>query len=398
MSDFLIRLFIRDSKDIKNPAIRENYGKLAGWVGIASNLILFLLKMITGLLFRSIAIIADSINNLSDAGSSIITLIGFKLAGKPADEEHPYGHARMEYLTGLIVSFVIIFLGLQLISTSIEKILHPEEVQFSYITVFILAVSILVKLWQSKFNKKIGAIIQSVALQATASDSLNDAFSTSAVLLSLMIAKFSGIQLDGYMGVIVALFILFSGIRLVIETANPLLGNAPDRELVEAIQQKILVYDGVIGLHDLVIHSYGADRCFASVHVEVPAKQDIMLSHDIIDNIEYDFLKDMNIHLVIHLDPIVTDDERVNQLKAQLTHILQNVSLELSMHDFRVVFGNTHSNLLFDIEVPISFPMTDRELCHLMNQKVKEIDKTYNTVITIDRNYTSTKTKHTNIS
>ncbi len=396
MSDFLIKLFVPNHKDPNHPTARERYGKLAGWVGIGSNIFLFLLKMITGVLFHSIAIIADSINNLSDAGSSVITLIGFKLAGKPADEEHPYGHARMEYLTGLIVSLVIIFLGMELISTSVKKIFHPEEMQFSYVTIAILVVSILLKLWQSSFNKKIGKTIQSVALQATASDSLNDAFATTAVLLSLLIAKFIHVQLDGYMGVAVALFILISGVRLVIETANPLLGSAPDEELVTIIQQKILSYDGVIGLHDLVIHSYGADRCFASVHVEVPANQDIMLGHDMIDNIEYDFLKEMNIHLVIHMDPIVTDDPRVTQLKQQLTSIIQEISPNLSMHDFRVVFGNTHSNLLFDVAVPFSFHLSDQELCHLINQKVKTLDATYNTVITIDRNYISTKTKHDN--
>lgn len=394
MTEQIIKRFIKNPEDVKNPSVRESYGKLAGWVGVISNFFLFLIKILTGILFHSISITADAVNNLSDAGSSVITLIGFKLSGKPADEEHPYGHARMEYITGLIVSFVIIFLGLQLISSSADKIFHPDEVQFSYITIFVLTVSILTKLWQGMFNKKIGKIIHSAALQATSADSLNDVYATSAVLLSAVIAKFTGFQLDGYMGIAVALFIIVSGVKLVMETANPLLGTAPDKELIDIFYQKILSYDGVIGLHDLVIHNYGPERCFASVHVEVPAKQDIMLSHDIIDNIEYDFLNERNIHLVIHLDPIVTDDERVNRLKAQITEIVQAISEELSIHDFRVVFGNTHSNLLFDVTVPFSFQMNDKEFCHFIDQKVKQINETYNTVITVDRSYISTTTKN----
>ena len=394
MTEQIIKHFIKNRNDIKNPSVRESYGKLAGWVGVFSNFFLFLIKILTGILFRSISITADAVNNLSDAGSSVITLVGFKLSGKPADEEHPYGHARMEYITGLIVSFVIIFLGLQLISSSADKIFHPDEIHFSYITIFVLCISILIKLWQGMFNKKVGKIIHSAALQATATDSLNDVYATSAVLLSTIIARFSGFQLDGYMGVAVALFIIVSGVKLVIETANPLLGTAPDKEFIDVFYQKIFSYDGVIGLHDLVIHNYGPERCFASVHVEVPAKQDIMLSHDIIDNIEYDFLNELNIHLVIHLDPIVTDDERVNRLKEQIIEIVRTISEELSIHDFRVVFGNTHSNLLFDITVPFSFSMNDKELCHVIDQKVKQIDETYNTVITVDRSYISTTTKN----
>lgn len=394
MTEQIIKHFVKNRNDVKNPAVRETYGKLAGWAGVLSNSFLFLIKILTGIFFHSISIIADAVNNLSDAASSIITLIGFKLSGKPADAEHPYGHARMEYITGLIVSFVILFLGLQLISSSVNKIFHPEEVHFSYITFFVLAVSILLKLWQGMFNQKIGKRIHSSALQATAADSLNDVYATTAVLFSAVIAQFTGFQLDGYMGVAVALFIMISGIKFVIETVNPLLGTAPDKDLVNIFYQKILSYDGVIGLHDLVIHNYGPERCFASVHVEVPAKQDIMVSHDVIDNIEYDFLHDLNIHLVIHLDPIVTDDERVNHLKEQVTSIVKTVSEELSIHDFRVVFGNTHSNLLFDIMVPFSFSMSDKELCHVIDQKVKQLNETYHTVITIDRSYISTTTRN----
>ncbi|MEM0531417.1 cation diffusion facilitator family transporter [Zongyangia sp. HA2173] len=396
MTDFIIQKFIKNYQDTGNPAVRENYGKLAGAIGIVSNLFLFAIKIVAGLLFRSIAVVADAVNNLSDAGSSIITLVGFKLSGKPADKKHPYGHARMEYITGMIVSFVIIFLGFQLISSSFSKVIHPEEETFSWLTIVVLLISIGVKLWQGLFNRQVGKRIRSEALQATAADSLNDVYSTSAVLIGSLLAHFTGWQLDGYLGILVAAFIIFSGIRLVIETANPLLGMAPDKELVERIHHTILSYDGVIGIHDLVIHNYGPDRCFASVHVEVPASQDILVSHDIIDNIEHDFMNNFHIHLVIHLDPIVTDDARINQLRDQLEQILKDVSPQISMHDFRVVFGSTHSNLIFDVSVPIDFPTSDKELCHLISCRVKEIGRQYYTVITVDRDYTSTMNEEQN--
>ncbi|MBC8570812.1 cation diffusion facilitator family transporter [Zongyangia hominis] len=396
MTDFIIEKFIKNSADTANPTVRESYGKLAGAVGIVSNLLLFAMKIVVGLLFSSIAVVADAVNNLSDAGSSVITLVGFKLSGKPADKKHPYGHARMEYITGMIVSFVIIFLGLQLLSTSFTKVLHPEAETFSLLTVAVLLVSIAVKLWQGLFNRRVGWRIKSEALQATAADSLNDVYATAAVLVGALIAHFTGWQLDGYLGVLVAAFIIVSGIRLVIDTANPLLGLAPDDALVETIHHTILAYDGVIGMHDLVIHNYGPDRCFASVHVEVPASQDILISHDVIDNIEHDFNHNFHIHLVIHLDPVVTDDEQINHLRDQVQTIVANISDGISMHDFRVVVGTTHTNLIFDVSVPVDFPLPDKELCHLISQDIKRIDPHYFTVITVDRDYMSTTTKEQN--
>ena len=393
MTKLIIKLFIRNSNDTADPIVRQSYGNLAGIVGIISNIILFCIKVLTGIVFKSIAITADAVNNLSDAGSSVITLIGFKLSSKPADEEHPYGHARMEYIAGLIVSFIIIFLGLQLITSSVDKIIHPSDVRFSFLTVAVLIISIAIKLWQGIFNRTIGKAINSTALQAAAIDSLNDVYATSAVLVSAIIGKITGWQLDGYIGVVVAGFIIVSGVKLVIETANPLLGTAPDEDLVDVINKKIMSYDGVIGFHDLVVHNYGPERCFASVHVEVPAKQDILISHDIIDNIEHDFINYLNIHLVIHLDPVVTDDEQTNHLKLLVEKILSEVSGDISMHDFRVVIGATHTNLIFDVCIPPSYKMSSKELCQIITRKIKAIDSSYYTVITVDRSYISTVTK-----
>lgn len=390
MISWMIRHFIKDWENTSNSKVRERYGVLAGAVGIASNGFLFLIKFLTGLLLGSISIMADAVNNLSDAGSSVITLIGFKISGKPADNEHPYGHARMEYICGLIVSFIIVFLGLQLIGSSFNKILHPAEVEVNAVMLFVLVVSIGVKLWQGLFNRTLGKKIDSAALQATAADSLNDVYATSAVLISALLMKFTGLRLDGWMGLAVAIFITVSGFKLVMETVNPLLGMAPDQGMVQAIQNKIMSYDGVIGIHDLVIHNYGPERCFASVHAEVPAKQDILISHDIIDNIERDFCENMNIHLVIHLDPVVNDNEEINQLREMVLEIVKGISREISMHDFRVVFGTTHTNLVFDVAVPPEFQFSDQDLCKEITKQVKQHDQTLFTVITVDRNYTYT--------
>jgi len=387
LTNLLIRLFVKDYKNISSSKVRERYGKFASIAGIATNILLFIFKMTVGMLFNSISITADAINNLSDSGSSLITLTGFKLSGKPADEKHPYGHARMEYISGLIVSFLVLFLGFELFKSSVEKIINPQEANFNAISIMVLIVSILIKLWQSMFYRKIGRMIDSTTLMATSVDSRNDIFSTSAVLAAAIITRSTGYNLDGYMGAAVALFILFSGVKLIQETISPLLGMAPTKELVDKIYKKILSYDGIIGLHDLTVHSYGPGKCFASVHCEVSADQDIMASHDIIDNIERDFLKDEGIHMVIHLDPVVTDDERINALKAIVEDILQKISPKISMHDFRVVFGLTHSNLIFDVVVPYDFELSDDELAELISDKIHEFNRTYHSIITVDHNY-----------
>lgn len=387
MTNLLIKLFVKDNKNVSNFHVHESYGKFASIVGISTNFLLFTLKIIIGTIFHSIAITADAVNNLSDSSSSFITLIGFKISGKPADVKHPYGHARMEYISGLIVSFIILILGLQLVITSAGKIINPEATQFSIISIIVLIIAILIKLWQCLFYRKIGKIINSTTLIATSVDSRNDILATSAVLTATIFTYLTGINLDGYMGIAVALFIITSGVKLIISTMSPLLGTAPTRELVDSIYKKILTYGGIIGLHDLAVHSYGPGRCFASVHCEVPAEQDIMISHDIIDNIERDFLKERNIHLVIHLDPVVTNDEKTNELKAEVKKLIAEISHSISMHDFRVVWGVSHSNLIFDVVVPFGFQLSEDELVNMISDKIHEININYHAVITVDHNY-----------
>ncbi len=387
MTNLLIRLFIKDYKNTEDAKVHERYGTFSGIVGIVTNLLLALIKMISGIVFHSLAITADAVNNLSDSASSIVTLVGFHLAGKPADAEHPYGHARIEYLSGLIISFSILTLGIQLVQSSINKIRNPENADFSAIAITVLIIAILVKVWQCLFYKKVGKTIGSTTIAATAADSMNDVFATGAILIGAIITKISGVNLDGYMGLAVAVFIMVSGIKLIISTSNPLLGLAPSKELVDEIYQKIMNYDGILGIHDLNVHNYGPERCFASVHCEVSAEQDIMISHDIIDNIERDFLGQLGIHLVIHLDPIVTGDARTNELKAQVHGIISKISPEITMHDFRVVWGTTHSNLIFDVCVSFEFSINDKELVSLITKEIYDIDPTYHSVITVDHDY-----------
>lgn len=386
MIEFLIRRFVPDWQQVQRTDVRERYGTLAAAVGILSNIFLCIIKGLIGLFSGSIAVTADAVNNLSDAGSSVITLLAFKIAGKPADEEHPYGHARMEYISGMAVSFIIILLGLELIGSSFEKILHPEEVGVSALTYLVLIVSIAVKLWQGMFNRNLGKRISSEALQATAADSLNDVFSTGAVLLSTLVYQFTAIPIDGWVGMLVAIFITVSGVKLIMETGSPLLGQAPDPQMVRELEEKITAYDGVIGIHDLQVHNYGPGRVFATVHAEVPANRDILVSHDIIDNIEREVGHEMNLNLVIHMDPVVTDDERLNQLHAQVQQIVAGIDSNLSMHDFRAVFGPTHTNLVFDVVVPPGFSLSDSELSRRIEQQVQTLGS-YFCVITVDHNY-----------
>ena len=386
MIEFLIRRFVPDWQQVQRTDVRERYGTLAAAVGILSNIFLCIIKGLIGLFSGSIAVTADAVNNLSDAGSSVITLLAFKIAGKPADEEHPYGHARMEYISGMAVSFIIILLGLELMGSSFEKILHPEEVGVSALTYLVLIVSIAVKLWQGMLNRNGGKRISSEALQATAADSLNDVFSTGAVLLSTLVYQFTAIPIDGWVGMLVAIFITVSGVKLIMETGSPLLGQAPDPQMVRELEEKITAYDGVIGIHDLQVHNYGPGRVFATVHAEVPANRDILVSHDIIDNIEREVGHEMNLNLVIHMDPVVTDDERLNQLHAQVQQIVVGIDSDLSMHDFRAVFGPTHTNLVFDVVVPPGFSLSDSELSRRIEQQVQTLGS-YFCVITVDHNY-----------
>ncbi|WP_130862364.1 cation diffusion facilitator family transporter [Bacilliculturomica massiliensis] len=387
MRQFLIRRFIKDYEDVKNPAVRESYGRLAGIVGIVSNVLLCGLKIAAGLLFSSIAILADGINNLADASSSLITLIGFRLASKPADEDHPYGHARIEYITGLIVSLLIIILGLQLLSTSVEKILHPDPLEFSILSVAVLITAIAVKIWQANFNIKMGEAIDSAALKATGQDSRNDVISTSVVLLGILIGKLAGIQLDGILGTLVALFIVYSGFQLIKETSDPLLGQAPEPALVEAIQAHVKAHPGVLGIHDLVIHDYGPGRIFASVHVEVDAHRNLMESHDMIDNIERSVGRELHIQLTIHMDPLDTKDPLTGRVRDELLEITSGMEDILSTHDLRVVSGCTHHNVIFDVVVSRDCRMTDSEIKTRLTEALKARNPKYCTVITVEHNF-----------
>ena len=387
MTDFLCKRFVKNYENTKEPQVREGYGKLASVVGIISNAILCIAKILVGLISGSLALIADGINNLADASSSVITLAGFKLSALPEDDEHPYGHARIEYITGMIVSVLIVVVGVELIKYSIDKILHPEPLEFSWSMVIVLLLAILLKVWQAMFNIKIGKKINSVALTATGTDSRNDVISTTAVLFSIIIGKMANIQIDGYMGVLVALFIIWSGIGLIKETSSPLLGEAPDPDLVAAISEMASDFDGVLGIHDLVVHNYGPGKVFASIHIEVDANGDLMESHDMVDNIERQLSKKLHIVLTAHMDPIKVDDPIValmNEVTTKVTDSLDGIS---NVHDLRVVPGPTHTNIIFDIVVNPSCKLSNKEIHQAFTDAIKAIDENYFVVINFDKNY-----------
>ena len=390
MTQLLIHLFVRHPDDTKNAAVRTAYGNLASLVGMACNLLLCLGKLAAGTLFGSIAIMADALNNLSDASSNVVSLVGFRLAAKGPDEKHPYGHARYEYLAGLVVCVTILAIGLSLLKESVLKVLHPTAVVFSWLSVGVLAASILVKLWMSGFNRTIGRIIGSETLIATAADSRNDVLSTGAVLIAAVLCRVTGWDvLDGLMGVGVAVFILISGWGLVMDTLSPLLGESPSEDLVEHIEQTVMGYPGVLGVHDLMVHDYGPGHQFASIHVELPAEQDPLEAHDLIDNIERDFMKHDHLMVTIHYDPIVTSDAAVGVLRSRLTEKLRQLDPALSLHDLRIVPGKTHTNVLFDLVLPAGYAGDKVELLTQMEQFIKEQDPTYNCIIKLEQSYTA---------
>jgi len=387
MHDLLLKYFIRDYEDLKNSKVREQYGKLSSIVGIVVNVFLFIMKFAVGTWSHSVSIIGDAVNNLSDAGSSVISLVSFKLSNKPPDKDHPFGHARIEYIASSVVGFIIILIGWELVKTSFEKILHPSPIEFSIITPFILVFSILAKLWLYRLNINVGKRINSSVIQATAADSLSDVMATSGVLASTIISPLIGFQLDGYMGVAVAIFIIISGIKILKDMLDTLLGKMPSNDLINKIVTYIGKYPGVIGIHDLVVHDYGPHRCFASVHVEVDARIDVLESHDLIDNIERDITMELDIPLVIHMDPIVMDDPFVNELYELTKQVINKIDDSLSMHDFRVVKGATHSNMIFDVTVPFGFKKEESQIVEKITTEVKKVNANLYPVITIDRSY-----------
>lgn len=388
MNKLLIKLFIKNNQDIKNPKVRRSYGTLAAVVGIVSNVFIFILKVIIGLVTASISILADAINSISDAASSIISLIGFKLSAKPGDKEHPFGHARIEYLAGFIVSIIIIVLGIQLVISSIGKIITPDPVMkdITWIVV-ILLISIAVKIYQALFNYSIGKTISSSTIKATAVDSRNDVISTSVVLIGLIVSRFINFNLDGYLGALVGLFVCISGFKLVLETAKPLVGQQPEPETINAFVNLILSHEEVLGIHDLQMHCYGANCVFASCHVELDASIEFLVSHDLVDNIERECFDKLKIHTVLHMDPVTLNDPKTNKIKEEVKEILQTFPFSISMHDFRIVTGPTHTNIVFDIVVPLNKVMKDDVVVKQISQKIKDLDSTYFPVITVDQAY-----------
>ena len=390
MTQFLIRCFIKRPDDVKDAAVRTAYGNLASLVGMACNILLCIGKLLAGTLFGSIAIMADALNNLSDASSNVVSLIGFRLAAKAPDAEHPYGHARYEYLAGLVVSVTILAIGLSLLKESALKVLHPTPVAFSWLSIGVLAASILVKLWLSGFNRAVGKKINSETLMATAADSRNDVLTTGAVLLSTILCSLTGYGIvDGIMGVGVAAFILWSGWGLVMDTLSPLLGESPSPELVEHIERTVMSYPGVLGMHDLMVHDYGPGHQFASLHVEFPAETDPLTAHDVIDNIEKDFLKKDRLQVTIHYDPIVTADASVGVLRARLQEHARQLDPQLSIHDLRIVPGDSHTNVLFDLVFPAGYTGDIDQMLAKMCQFVKEQDPKYCCVVKVEQSYAS---------
>ncbi|OQA49241.1 MAG: Ferrous-iron efflux pump FieF [Firmicutes bacterium ADurb.Bin300] len=386
MTKLILKLLTK--QDITSIKGRESVGKSAGALGVVCNIFLSGLKFFVGVATNSIAITADAFNNLADAGSSVITFVGFRLSGKPADRDHPYGHARYEYIAGLVVSFLVLIIGLNTAKSSIIKIVNPEKILFSYFSLVVLSVSILVKLWMALFYRSLGRTINSDTLDAAAVDSRNDCISTFAVLVSTVISKYSDFETDGIFGLLVSVFILYSGFRLIKETSDPLLGQAPDAEVYSLIEKRILSYDKVLGIHDLIVHNYGPRSYFASVHVEVDYLLDSMTSHDLLDEIERDFKDNHNIHLVAHLDPIVTDNEAVNELQSKIKDIVTSFDCELSIHDFRVVFGSNYKNVIFDVLLPPEYKYKDFEIKQILEKHIAEkFEEKIYVILTIDHSY-----------
>lgn len=387
MTNLLIKKFIKDA-DPKDLKAREKYSMLSGGVCIMCNILLCMLKFIIGTITNSVSITADAVNNLSDASSNIVTILGAKLANKPVDEEHPFGHGRMEYISALIVSFFIFLMGFELGKSSIEKIIHPEEVKFSIVSVIVIIIAICVKLWMAYFNNKLYKITGNVNMKAVKQDSLNDCIATGATLIALLISSFTPFKrADGIIGVIVAVVIVLAGIDIVKDIIGNLIGKAPDPELVEKIETIMLNEDKIVGVHDLIVHDYGPGRIIASAHAEVPCNIDVMELHDIIDNVEKIISKKLNIMMCIHMDPVVVDDERIDNFKKIMKEIIEEYDNSFSLHDFRVVEGNTHTNFIFDLVIPHNYKKDNGTILRELREKVKETRPDIFLVVTIEHSF-----------
>lgn len=388
ISEFLVRKFVKNYETIEDEKTRNAYIYLGSIVGIICNLILSIIKITVGVISSSVSIMADGFNNLSDMASSLITMVGIKLANMPADKEHPFGHGRMEYLSALVVAFMVMLVGAQFIKSSVDRILNPTKVSFEIIPFILLLISLILKLWLSRFNKYVGEKINSSALKAASVDALGDVFTSSCVIISFVASKFTTIPIDGYVGVLVSLAILYAGYSLVKDTISPLLGEAPDEELVKAIKQGVLSYDNIIGVHDLIIHNYGVGKCMASIHAEIPSNIDLVTIHEIIDTAEREISQKLNIYLVIHMDPMCIHDEKINAIKGDVQKILFKYEQIKSMHDFRITEGKNQTNIIFDIEVNFDEVNTvekEEELRKNLEEGIKKLNPLYNCIITIDK-------------
>lgn len=387
MSKLLVKLFIKNYDDTKNPSVREKYGYLGSITGIIVNVLLAVAKYLIGAASNSIAITADAVNNLSDSISCVITLVSFKMANMKPDKEHPFGHGRIEYVAALIVGFIVELMGYELIKSSIDKIKHPEAVVFSVPALVVLLISIGGKIWLALFNGYLGKKIDSAAMSAVVTDSISDTTATTVTLISLIVSIFTDLPIDGYMGIVVSLFILYSGFGILKESIGIILGTPPDKELVDELVDYIMSHEEILGIHDLVIHSYGATRTFASVHTEISADGDLLKAHDTIDSIERHVKEKFGIELVIHMDPIVTNDETTEKYYELIHKTVKDYDDKLSIHDFRVVEGPTHTNMIFDIVVPYRYKLTDKELINEITEQIHQINGSYFPVITVDHSY-----------
>lgn len=390
MTSILVKIFIKDYNNIEKTSVRTSYGILASFVGVGCNVLLFGIKMILGLWIHSISVMADAFNNLSDAASSIIALVGVKLAERPADKEHPFGHGRWEYIAAFVVSFLIIQVGFSCFKSAISKIIHPERVNFSWIVVGILCMTVFVKLWLSIFNKKLGELIHSNVMKATAADAIGDVIVTLATIASIIMGKLTNLAVDGWMGLIVSIFVLVAGIRIAKETLEPLLGEAVDVEVYHKITKKVESYPGIRGSHDLIVHNYGPSHTMATIHAEVPNNVNLEEIHEIIDQIERDILREMNIFLVIHMDPVEINNVAIRDQKEMILAIIYELEPRANIHDFRLVNGEDQINLIFDLVVPHSYSATqEQELLACLNDKLLQKDARYQTLITIENSFIS---------
>lgn len=388
MTNLLVKLFVKEHEQIEKQSVRTSYGILASFVGIICNVFLFAIKFVIGFVIHSITVTADSFNNLADAASSIISFIGVKMANRPADKEHPFGHGRAEYIAALVVAFLVIQVGFSCFTSSFEKILHPEVIDFNPILVGILAVSILVKVWLAIFNRKLGTRIDSKVMLATSADARGDVIITSATVLSILIGHFTNLSIDGYAGLVVSIFVLISGYNIAKDTLEPLLGEAIDKELYEAITKKVQGYEGIIGSHDLIVHTYGPTKRMATIHAEVPNNMSIECAHELIDKIERDVFRELNVFLVIHMDPLELDNELISDQKKMILEVIHELDPKASIHDFRMVTGEHRTNIIFDLVISFSYkPEQEKELLEKIHERVHEIDDKYHCVITVEKSY-----------